>query len=213
MAKLSLNRFGLNVLDILLNILIIGILVYFVRSYIISPFQVYGPSMCNTLNYVDGKCLNQYGEYIIVNKATYLEFIGEPERGDVIVFEPPNGEKEYYIKRIVGLPGEIVELKGGFVYIKNDENPEGFKLEEDYLSKENFGHTSTFGETTFAVPENDYFVMGDNRIKSTDSRSCFRDPYSGGCNHSNSSPFLTKDNIEGKAWVTLWPFKLIRFIE
>jgi signal peptidase I len=209
----KLKNFGLNALDILLNVLVIVVLVYFVRSYIISPFQVYGPSMCNTLNYLNQKCVNEYGEYIIVNKAGYLNFIGEPQRGDVVVFTPPNGSNEYYIKRIVGIPGDTVELKAGNVYIKNEENPEGYKLNESYLSTTNFGNTASFGETVFNVPTDHYLVFGDNRAKSTDSRSCFRDPYSGGCKSNGATPYLAKDMIEGKAWVVLWPFSKIRLVD
>ena len=84
-------------LDLLLNIAVIVVLVFTVRTYLISPFQVYGPSMCNTMNFLGGRCQDGFGEYLIVNKALYR--MEPPQRGDIIVFRPPHNESEYYIKR------------------------------------------------------------------------------------------------------------------
>jgi signal peptidase I len=199
-------------LDVGLNLIIIIGLVFLIRTYIMSPFQVYGPSMCNTLNYFNGQCQNSYGEYLIVNKFIYQNIlglqIGLPERGDIIVFHPPQNNEEYYIKRIIGLPGETVSLKDGFVYIYNEEQPEGFKLEETYLNDENLGSTNPHINDlrTFEIPSGGYFVLGDNRLHSSDSRSCFTESTRNlKCGENGNSPFLSLANIEGKAAVILWP--------
>lgn len=79
--------------DILLNLIIIASMVFLIRTFLISPFQVYGPSMCDTMNNIDNVCQHGYGEYIIVNKFGYQSFpgwqVGLPKRGDIVVFHPP----------------------------------------------------------------------------------------------------------------------------
>ena len=101
----------------------------------------------------------------MLDKVSY-RFRG-PERGEVIVFKYPKDESVYFIKRIIGLPGERVQLKGGAVTIFNKEYPDGFALDEKYLP----GGTAAVGDGTFQVPQGDYFVMGDNRPSSYDSRN------------------------------------------
>lgn len=206
-------------LDIALNIIIIVGLVFIIRSYIISPFQVFGPSMCDTLNNVDGTCQRSYGEYIIVNKLGYQNFfgwqIGLPKRGDIVVFHPPQNKEEYFIKRVIGLPGETIKLQNGEVYLFNDEYPEGFELEELYLNAENSGSTiPKGGETIFEIPAGHFFVMGDNRKYSSDSRHCFSESaFSSECKAESDSHFLPFQNIEGKAWVILWPVNKLAVIK
>jgi signal peptidase I len=108
-----------------------------------SPFQVYGISMCSTLNFHDDQCNDGFGDYIIINKSSYLSLFGweagAPQRGDIIVFHPPQNNTEFYIKRVIGLPGETIKLIDGYVYLFNDENPQGIRLEEPYLNSENLG--------------------------------------------------------------------------
>lgn len=205
--------------DLILNVLVIIVLVYTVRTFIISPFQVFGPSMCNTLNYINDTCQDGFGEYLIVNKAIYFPFFGHrfdtPERGDIVVFRPPHNKGDFYIKRIIGLPGERVKLQNGKIYIFNKEHQSGFELAEEYLSKENKNQTYpllTHIVTSYEVPENTYFVMGDNRRKSSDSRTCFRGPGDPECNDPNNH-FLGIGQIEGKASVVLWPFNKIRILQ
>lgn len=206
------------ILDIALNLLIVFGLVFIIQTFIASPFKVYGPSMCDTLNIINEECQGGYGEYIIVNKLIYLDFFGwslsEPKRGDIIVFHPPHSKEQFYIKRIIGIPGDTIKLIDGDVYLFNKHYPTGLAIPEPYLSEENKGETnsSTNRVTTFTVPDNEYFVMGDNRNKSTDSRSCFRDAFQGGC-RGEEEYFLPRENIEGKAWIVLWPFKSIRIIK
>jgi signal peptidase I len=206
-------------LDIVLNIAIIVALVLVIRTFFISPFQVFGPSMCDTLNNIDNKCMKGYGEYIIINKFGYQNIIGwqvgTPKRGDIIVFHPPHNKEEYFIKRVIGLPGETVKLIDGYVYIFNEQSKEGFKLDEPYLNDSNKGNTHPYIKdlNTFEVPEANYFVMGDNRLYSSDSRHCFRESLSdNNCGKDPLAPFLPRPNIEGKAWIILWPLSKISAI-
>lgn len=118
------------------------------------------------------------GQRIIVNKVVYL--LHPPERGDVIVFRLPGNLGTDYIKRIVGLPGERVEVQDGVVFIN------GKPLEEPYV--ENPG----FYSGTWILGENEYFVLGDNRTNSSDSRNW---------------GVFSGDNIVGKAWLCYWPLE------
>jgi signal peptidase I len=210
----SLLLFGLEVLA---NVAVIVILVVTLRSYVLSPFQVHGPSMCDTLNQFDERCLRSNGEYILIYKFGYQNIwgwqVGLPDRGDIVVFTPPDAtDDEYYIKRIIGLPGETVEVRDGYVYVINEENPEGFLLEESsYLNELNLGHTDVplQSMSSFEVPEGYYFVMGDNRRASSDSRRCFEQT---GCDGENT-PYISLESIRGKAWFVFWPLTRIRVLE
>lgn len=213
----GLKFFGEIFLD---AIIIIG-LVLLIRTYVIAPFQVHGTSMCNTLNYENNVCNTGYGEYLIISKSTYI--VGSPQRGDIVVFRPPGTVKygkfeslvktlfhldsqEFFIKRIIGLPGDTVELKNGYVYITDKEHPNGYKLSEPYLSAINQGNTQPLipGKTKFTVPAERYLVFGDNRVVSTDARSCFRSSLTSGCQFEGDS-FIGMENIEGKASLVLFP--------
>jgi signal peptidase I len=135
--------------------LIALIIVLPIRWYIAQPFIVSGASMEETFH---------NNEYLIVDQVTYR--FDEPERGDVIIFKYPRDHSKYFIKRIIGLPGETVVIDGSSVTIKNDENPDGMILDESYaaLGSARFDQTVTLGD-------GEYFVMGDNRDHSSDSRS------------------------------------------
>lgn len=126
------------------------------------------------------------GEYLIINEIEYR--FESPERGDVIVFKYPKNPNEYYIKRIIGLPGEKVQIKGGQVTIFDKNNLSGFALEEDkYLP----GGRVTRGDVSIVLGEDEYFVLGDNRSASSDSRVW---------------GVLPKQNIIGKSWIRAFPF-------
>ncbi len=146
--------------DLFINIVVIVILVYTVRTFLISPFQVFGPSMCNSLNYLNSVCQDGFGEYLIVNKAVYYPFFGyryrPPERGDIVVFRPPHNPNDFYIKRVIGLPGEKVKLQNGRVYIYNKDHQSGWELPEGYLSSENKNQTYPVPSqvvTNYLVPQ------------------------------------------------------------
>lgn len=126
------------------------------------------------------------GEYLIVDEISYR--FKEPQRGDVVVLKYiDKGKSEFLIKRIVGLPGEEVVINQGKVLIKNEENPDGFYLEEDYL----FENIETFGNIKENISLDNYFILGDNRPNSLDSR------YFG--------PIL-KDQIIGRVFFRGYPF-------
>ncbi len=153
------------------------------RLIIAEPFVVSGSSMLPNFHDRD---------YLIVNRLTYREHL--PKRGDVIVMKYPKDNRQYFIKRIIGLPGESVSLVNGKVKISNANNPAGFVLEESYLPAE----TPTLGKpgpTTLGSEE--YFVLGDNRTASSDSRVW---------------GILPKSDIVGKAWLRVFPFKTFGFI-
>lgn len=134
--------------------LIALIIVLPIRWYVAQPFIVSGASMETTFHNND---------YLIVDQISYR--FDEPERGDVVIFRYPRDHSKYFIKRLIGLPGDTVIIDGSSVIIKNDEHPEGIKLEESYaaLGKNNF-------DQTVELKEGEYFVMGDNRDHSSDSR-------------------------------------------
>lgn len=145
------------------------LLIYFlVRTFLIENYRVVGRSMESTL---------QDDQFLVVNKLVYR--LHEPQRGDIIVFrDPRNGERKL-IKRVIGLPGEVLEIKNGQVFI-NDR-----RLQESYIQI--LGQRS---RTPVPIPADQYFVMGDNRNNSSDSRDWGT---------------LPEGEIIGKAWFTYWP--------
>lgn len=215
--KEKTKRILLWILDLTINIAIIFVLVMIIQKWVVAPFDVSGASMCDTLNFVDGECKNGYGEKIIINEAGY--FFSEPERGEIVVFKAPKDnedeEEKYFIKRVIGLPGDTVEIKKGEVYVTPKGSKEPVKLTEEYLNSDNKGKTKTFfsGFSVFEVPENKYFLLGDNRKASTDSRSCFSSSISIDCKNSPEKAFISREDIRGKTWVVWWPLSNIRIID
>jgi len=161
-------------------VLIALVIIIPIRYYVVQPFFVLGASMEPNF---------ENGDYLVVNEISYR--IDLPQRGDVIVFKYPysKDKTEYYIKRVIGLPGEIVEFKDGKVVIKNKDNPTGFSLEEDYLPGAN-----TVGGGSVTLGNNEYFVLGDHRDASSDSRSW--------------GP-LKEQYIVGKVFLRIYPFDTI----
>jgi len=129
-----------------------------VRYYLIQPFYVKGASM--EPNFHDH-------EYLIIDEISYR--FNPPIRGQVVVFRYPRNPQEYFIKRVIGLPGEEVQIKDGQITIFNEEHPEGFMLSETYLPADLM--TDGQNEEKISVGSNEYFVLGDNRNASKDSRS------------------------------------------
>jgi signal peptidase I len=156
------------------------LLVFIVRTFIAQPFVVNGSSMEPTF---------YTSEYLIVDQLSYT--LSSPKRGDVIVFKYPLIPSRYFIKRVIGLPGETVRITGEKVEIKEVDSEEFFTLEEPYIRFEKESST----EVTLTNEE--YFVMGDNRLASLDSRSW--------------GP-LNESFIVGKAFVRLFPFSKIDFL-
>lgn len=124
-----------------------------VRMFIAQPFVVHGESMDPTF---------ESGQYLIVDELSYN--ISSPKRGDVAILRYPQNPKIFFIKRVIGLPGETVSIDGNTITIFNTEHPDGFVLDEPYIQ---FPSINVMEKK---VPEGNYFVMGDNRAKSSDSR-------------------------------------------
>ena len=124
-----------------------------VRIFIAQPFIVSGSSMDPTF---------QNGEYLIVDQITYR--FQDPERGDVVIFRFPQDRTKFFIKRIIGLPGDTLQIKGTRITIINDDFPEGFAILEPYIKHKG----ESFLEVELDADE--FFVMGDNRAASSDSR-------------------------------------------
>lgn len=173
-----LKEAGSFAMEIIKTIVISLAIVLPIRYFLVQPFFVSGASMEPNFH---------NGEYLIIDEIGYR--FGSVKRGDVIVFKYPYGaNKEYYIKRVIGLPGEKVEIKSGKVKIYNSANPAGFILDEDaYLPLD----LATVGDKVWDVPNDEFFVMGDNRNASYDSRSW---------------GLLEKNYIVGRTWIRAWPF-------
>ncbi len=153
-----------------------------VRYYLVQPFFVKGASMENNF---------QDGDYILIDEITYR--FEQPERGDVIVFRYPENPSQFYIKRIIGLPNETVEVKDNKVTVFNGQDSKGLLLDEKYLSN----GQQTLGDMKLKLGGNEFFVMGDNRLQSSDSRRWGPVP---------------SGNITGRAFVRLWPFQDLKVI-
>jgi len=143
--------------DLVKVVVIALVIIIPIRYYVIQPFIVSGSSMEPTF---------ENGQYLIVNELDY--HISNPQRGDVIVFKYPKNTSEYFIKRVIGLPGEKVLIQNGKVIIYNTANPNGFTLNETYLPAGLYTEATTDQPITLGPDE--YFVLGDNRPASSDSR-------------------------------------------
>ncbi len=176
----------------LFETVILALLIFLVLHISVQNFQVQGPSMQPTLT---------EGAYVLVNKLVYmrihpkqlagfLPFVDveeeqtlfafhPPRRGEVIIFRYPRDITRDFVKRVVGLPGDTVELKGGQLFVNN------VAVEEPYITR-----PDTRSVAPTVVPEDSYYVLGDNRRVSNDSRDW--------------GPVPT-DNIVGRAWVSFWP--------
>jgi len=148
----GLKSFLLEFGEVLITALLIVIPI---RMLVMSPYSVKGQSMEPNFHNND---------YLLVDKLSYR--FTEPKRGEVIVFRAPDGVS-YYIKRIIGLPGETIEINNNSIVIFNKEFPNGLQLHEKYLPDDDL----TLNNMKIVLKENEYFVLGDNREASFDSRS------------------------------------------
>lgn len=149
--------------------------VFIVRQFLIQPFLVSGASMSPNFS---------SGDYLMVDELTYR--IRQPERGEVVVFRYPNELSTFFIKRLIGLPGERITISNNNVTIYNKDNKNGLKLKESYLS----ANLPTQGDKDTTLGSAEYFVMGDNRPYSFDSRGW---------------GVLPASDIIGLARIRLWP--------
>lgn len=170
--------------DLIKLVVLAFIIVWPIHYFIFQPFYVVGPSM-------EPNFYNQ--EYLIIEKISYR--FNDPQRGEVIIFRSLANHKDYLIKRIIALPLERVVIKGGIIYIYNDLFPQGLTLnEEKYL----FPGTTTPGDIDVELLSDQYYVLGDNRNMSLDSRVF--------------GP-IKQEDITGRAWFKGWPFKNMGLIK
>ena len=171
-----LKRIGAFFLDFIETIVIALVIFVIVYQFLFQPHQVKGQSMFD--NFHDG-------EYLLTDKITYR--FNLPKVGDIVVFKAPNNEDYDYIKRIIGLPGDSVMVKGGQVYLNG-------KLfdESGYLNASVITRSGSYAREGVAitVPPKTYFTMGDNRPNSSDSREWGTVP---------------EANIVGRSWIRYWP--------
>lgn len=146
-----------------------------VRYFLFKPFYVKGASMEPTF---------LEHEYLIVDEITYR--FRDPARGEVVVFRPPIARRDFYLKRVAGLPGETIKITNGFITIFNDEYPSGFVFEEPYLR----AGARPADTLTAALKEDEYFLLGDNRMVSADSRRFGS---------------VKRSAIVGRVWLRGWP--------
>lgn len=152
----------------IIGLVLLAVVIFLLLQVLVPRFEIVGSSMKPSLH---------DGQRLLINKAVY--FFREPEAGEVVVFQAPNNRQADYIKRIIALPGDVVEVKEGVVYVN------GSPLDEPYI-KDEPGYTLDPEK----VPENNYFVLGDNRNNSSDSRSGWT---------------VKREDIIGKAWLSIWP--------
>ncbi len=179
----TMKRLTEYILEIIKVVLISLAIIVPVRYFLIQPFYVKGASM--EPNFFDH-------EYLIIDEISYR--FGEPDRGDIVVFKYPRDPSQYFIKRIIGLPNETLEIKDGEIIIYNKDRSEGVLLNEEYLDES----VKTLGNRVLSLGADEYFIMGDNRLASFDSRSF--------------GP-INKNLIIGRVWFRGWPFDKIKVFE
>ena len=152
----------------IIETVILTVVIFFLIQMVVRNFRVVGNSMEPNLH---------DSQYLIVDKISYR--LAEPQRGDVIVFEPPNRPGEDYVKRVIGLSGELVEVRNGQVFIENQLLEEPFAV-----------YPGSYSMSPRRVGANELFVLGDNRNSSSDSHNW---------------GMLSKDKVVGRAWISYWP--------
>ena len=161
---------------LIVSVLIVIVITFLLVEFVGQRTEVNGHSMQNTL---------QDGDNLIVDKISYA--FKDPERFDIIVFPHTNakGEEVYYIKRIIGMPGERVQISNGFIYINGEQLQESYGMDNELVLNPGLA------EREIQLTEDEYFVLGDNRNNSSDSREIGN---------------IKRDIIVGRAWFRIWPF-------
>jgi signal peptidase I len=152
----------------ILVIVVLTLVIFFLARAAIQTYEVFQTSM--EPNFIQG-------QRVVILKAAY--WFGQPQRGDVVIFQAPDGSGEEWIKRIIGLPGDTVRIDNGVVYV-ND-----VQLVEPYMQR-----YFTYSMSSLVVPPGEFFFLGDNRNVSNDSHRGW---------------FMARDSIIGKAWLVTWP--------
>jgi len=172
-----LGKIALFFLELIKIAFLAGITIFVIRALIFKPFYVKGQSM--EPNFYEK-------DYLIIDEITYR--FREPKRGEVIVLKSPVST-DFYLKRIIGLPSERIKVENGKVIIYSNVNPKGIILDESYLN-----NVDTSGSVSLTLGSNQYFVLGDNRGASFDSRRFGA---------------ISRDAVIGKVWLRGWPFDRI----
>ena len=172
-----------------------------IQAFLVKPYRIPSASMENTL---------LIGDRVLVDRISWR--FSQPARGDIVVFKPPTDPGKYYVKRVIGLPGDTVIIRDGFLYV-HDKTKGDIKLPEPYISAMNAGKTFRYpvngGDTTeeiFNVPQDQYFLLGDNRQGSLDSRSF---AHLG----THETAFVPRSNIKGSVWFVALPITKLHAFE
>lgn len=177
------------------SIIVAFFLAMVIRAFVVQAFKIPTGSMRMTL--IEGDLI-LVNKFIYGAKVPFLNFwlpaVRSPQRGDVVVFIYPEDKKKDFIKRLVGLPGETIEIKGGSIYINGQPATEPIFNQIYYYNRGDF---SAEGQK-ITVPQNSYFVLGDNSTSSKDSRFW---------------GFVPKENLLGQALIIYWPLNRIRQIK
>lgn len=174
------NSLGRELMEDVIMVLVVLVVVFLIKNFVLINAVIPSGSMENTI---------MTGDRVFGNRLTYR--FGDPERGDIAIFRYPDDESELYIKRVMGLPGDTIEIKDGLLYLNNSEEP----LAEPYLKE-----IPTGDFVPYQVPEGCYFMLGDNRNKSNDSRMW-------------ENTYVTRENVLAKAVFRYYPFDKIGTIE
>lgn len=162
----------------ILKIIILSFIIVFpIRYFVAQPFKVKGSSMEPSL---------EDGDYLVIDKISYK--FRELKRGETIVFH--SSPKDFFVKRVIGLPHEIIQIKEGAIFIYDNKQKQWLKLSENYL----LANTKTSPEMNAVLKEGEYFVLGDNRDESIDSRSF---------------GIVRGDHLTGRVFIRLWPLNKI----
>jgi len=181
-----MKSFLLSIWEIVEVGLIAVITVVAVRHFLVQPFVVSGRSMEPNFS---------NGNYLLIDEISYR--YRAPQRGEVVVFRSPIDNKSFFIKRIIGLPNERVVIDNNKITIFNKENPKGMVLNEPYINLVSSSISGNTGKIEISLKNDEYFVLGDNRLESFDSRAW--------------GP-LQKSAIVGLVRLRLWPINKVEAI-